>query len=79
MREPEVIAIPVQESAFGAVDIGRRSPMHWQRGVLFGVRLLDVRSARHFPGNRLADGEQLPGEARRPSFPTRPFARRSGG
>ena len=56
-RKPEVIAVPVEEGAFGAVDDGCRSPMHRQLGVFLGVRLGDVRSARHLPGNRLTDGE----------------------
>src|SRR4051794_22581075 len=55
--KPEVIAVPVEEGALGAVDDSCRSPMHRQLGVFLGVRLGDVRSARHLPGNRLTDGE----------------------
>src|SRR6478672_9814619 len=56
-RKPEVIAVLVEEGALGAVDDGRRSPMYRQFGVFLGVRLRDVRSARHLPGNRLTGGE----------------------
>ena len=55
--KPEVTAVPVEEGAFGAVDDGRRFPMYRQFGVSLGVRLGDVRGARHLPGNCLADGE----------------------
>ena len=60
--EPEVIAVPVEECAFVAVDVGRRSPMHWQLGVLVGVRFLEVGGAGHLPGKRLTNGKHLPGQ-----------------
>ena len=56
-RKPEVIAVPVEEGAFSAVDDSCRSRCTRQLGVSRGVRLGDVRSARHLPGNRLTDGE----------------------
>ena len=51
------IIFAVEEGTFGAVDDGRHSTVYWQLGVFFGVRLGDVHSARHLPGNRLTDGE----------------------
>ena len=56
-RKPEVIAVPVEEGAFGAIDDGCRSPVHRQLGVFLGVRLGDVRSARHLPGNGLTESD----------------------
>src|SRR6266496_3714864 len=67
-RKPEVIAVPVEEGAFGAVDDGCRSAMHRQLGVFLGVRLGDARNARHSPGNHLTDGEQLPEKCRYSRF-----------
>ena len=56
-RKPEVIAVPVEEGAFGAVYDGCRSPMYRQPGVFFGIGLGDVGSARHLPGNHMTQGE----------------------
>ena len=56
-RKPEVIAVFVEEGAFGAIDDGCRSPVHRQLGVFLRVRLGDVRSTRHLPGNRLTKRE----------------------
>src|ERR1700738_3856681 len=59
---PEVIAISLEERAFGAVDIGCCTPMYRQRGVLVGVRFFDMRGAGDLLGKRLTKGEQLPGQ-----------------
>jgi hypothetical protein len=60
--EPEVIAVPIQEGAFSAVDIGCRSGTNGERGILVSVRLLDLGRARHFPGHTMASAKRLPGE-----------------
>ena len=53
-RAPDVVGIFFQEGALVAVDIGGRALMGGQRGVLVGVRLLDLRGARQFPRELLA-------------------------
>ncbi len=62
-RAPDIVGIFFKEGAFIAVDIGRRTLMRRQRRVLVGIRLLDLGGRGHFPGQRLAHGEQLPDEA----------------
>src|SRR6266478_4063405 len=43
---PDVIAVAIEEALFLAVDKGRGAWMHWNRGVLVGIRGLDLRSQR---------------------------------
>ena len=52
----------VKEALQFAVEIGRGSRMHRHRGVLVGVRLLDLGRRCHFAEQALADGEKLLGE-----------------
>src|SRR5439155_20789359 len=59
---PQIVAVFLQEGAFGAVDKGGRSLMRGQGGSLVGVPLLDFRRTQQFPGERLPNGEELPGE-----------------
>ena len=54
---PEIVAVPFKEGPFGAVDIGCRSRMCGQRGILVGVRFLDSSRAGDFPGELLSDGK----------------------
>src|SRR5215216_5207168 len=54
-RKPEVIAVPVEEGAFGAVDDSCRSPMHRQLGVFLGGRRSIVKRNWQLPGNSLTD------------------------
>src|SRR5207247_8547467 len=58
-RKPEVIAVPVEEGAFGAVDDSCRSPMHRELGGFFGGRFCDVCSTRNLTGHRLTYGGYL--------------------
>ena len=56
---PDIVAVFVQECPLGAVDIGGRSRMGRDRGVLVGIRLLDLGRARNFPGKRRPNREQV--------------------
>ena len=59
---PDEIAVAIEEGLFLAVDKGGGAGMHGDRGVLVGVRRLDLRGQRKFVLQRLPDREQLPGK-----------------
>src|SRR4029450_44824 len=59
--EPDVVGVFFEERSLVAVDIGGRSRMRRQRGVLVGIGLFDLRSGRQFARELLAVGEELAG------------------
>src|ERR1700732_3533950 len=59
---PEVIAVPLEERALGAVDVGRRALMGGQCRVLVGVRFFNLCGTGQFPGEYLTNRKQLPDE-----------------
>src|SRR5450631_2074567 len=59
---PEVIAVPLEEGALGAVDVGCRALMRGQSRVLVSVRLFNFCGTGQFPGERLTNRKQLPDE-----------------
>src|SRR4030081_2079893 len=59
---PYVVAVFLEEGAFGAIDEGRRSRMRRQGGVLVGVGFLDFCGAGQFPAELRSNGKWLPDE-----------------
>ncbi len=60
--QPHEVAVALQEGALGAVDVGGRAGVRWDRGGLVGVGHLDVGDTGKIPLQHVPDREQLLGE-----------------